>query len=90
MTEAPSHGWPGFFDRHSRMVVLGIAVALQALLLATVEIGLGIFAPSAVPTIGRYDVENGRLYGWGFAPGELLWIVDPDTGEIHPSRRINV
>ena len=78
--------WSGFLNRHSRLVVLCVAVASQALLLATVEIGLSLFAPAAVPTIGRYDVDNGRFYGWGFAPDELLWIVDPDSGEIYPSR----
>jgi hypothetical protein len=86
MTAPSPHGWSAILKRHPRRVVLGVAVALQVLLVAAVEIGLSLFAPTAIPTIGRYDTDNGRLYGWGFAPDELLWIVDPDTSEIYPSR----
>jgi len=46
------------------------------------EIGLRIFLPAQVVTIGRAMSENGLRYGWGFDSNESIIVSDPDTGEL--------
>lgn len=50
------------------------------------EILLRIFWPSQISTIGHTASQNAKRYGWGFNPGELVRICDPDTGEIYSDR----
>lgn len=53
--------------------------------LLVTELFLQRFLPFSVATIGHLDSENAALYGWGFHPGEVVRIGDPDTGRVYKS-----
>ena len=50
------------------------------------EIGLRLVAPTALVGVGWSSSAQGRLYGWGFDPGEMMAVRDPDSGELYLNR----
>jgi lysophospholipase L1-like esterase len=70
--------------KYPRITSVLFGVALSIVLLGIIELILKLFFPFTIATFGhghRYS-KNGIQYGWGFSPGELQWLLDPDTGEI--------
>jgi hypothetical protein len=69
---------------HFTKVILVNLLILGALLTLT-EIALRTFRPNFLATLGHIESPNGQLYGWGYYPGEIIAIRDPDTGEVYRS-----
>ncbi|MBI5163750.1 MAG: SGNH/GDSL hydrolase family protein [Magnetospirillum sp.] len=72
--------------RHPRLVAAAVLLAVTLLLLGVVEAGLRLLAPTAVVSIGWGDSVNGRRYGWGFDPHEMIMVRDPDSGRFSLER----
>jgi lysophospholipase L1-like esterase len=62
-----------------------INLLILAVLLTLTEIGLRTFRPTSLGTWGHTTSPNGQMYGWGYYPGEIIFIRDPDTGEVYGS-----
>lgn len=54
--------------------------------LSIVELVLHKFFPVELGVIGHATAPNASLYGWGFAPGQTITVLDPDNGKIYESR----
>ena len=68
----------------ARSILVKTAAVLLVVVATTgvVELGLRLFMPFNGLVIGRVTTERAGWYGWAFAPGDALDVVDPDTGEI--------
>jgi lysophospholipase L1-like esterase len=64
----------------------GLVVGSCVSVLVLGEVILRLFLPIRPPaTIGYPVAPSAALYGWGFNPGQLIVVSDPDTGQIYKS-----
>lgn len=68
------------------LLVISINCLVLVLGLSIAEVVLHTFFPVELGTIGHATAPNASRYGWGFAPGELITILDPDNGNVYASR----
>jgi lysophospholipase L1-like esterase len=65
--------------------IVFINLFVLVVLLSMTEIVLRTFFPVHLSAIGNPEARNSQLYGWGFDPGEIISVLDPDTGQIYRS-----
>lgn len=70
------------FERHAAAIVFGVVVIVAVLLLGGAEVLLSALAPTAIRVSGFLGADKARAYGWAYDPGELIRIVDPDSGAV--------
>lgn len=69
-----------------RIIVPFLSIVICIILF---EIILSYYFPYNIATIGHLKSENSEKYGWGFNPGEIINILDPDTGDTYSARANN-
>jgi GDSL-like Lipase/Acylhydrolase family len=67
----------------SKLALINLLVFV--ILLSLTEIVLRRFFPARLGIIGHTQSPNSDLYGWGYLPGELISVLDPDTGHVYRS-----
>jgi len=75
--------------RHRWVYILTALLITAVTGIGAMEIGLRLIAPTAAVSIGWSGSDNGRRYGWGFDPGEMMAVRDPDTGVLYTNRANN-
>jgi hypothetical protein len=76
------------FQRHPKKTLMLAALAVFVVALALTEAAFSLFFPTAISANGFVHTRGGRLYGWGFDPGQLIRREDPDTGAALARRRL--
>jgi lysophospholipase L1-like esterase len=71
-----------FFEKNSKYILFAINILGIILFIFFTEIILRVFLPSQTATIGTKYSQNSSLYGWGYEPGAVTKISDPDTCEV--------
>ena len=79
-------GRQSVFQRHPGKTLALAALAALAVTLVLAEAALSLFFPTAISANGFVHTPGGRLYGWGFDPGQIIRRQDPDTGEAYFDR----
>jgi lysophospholipase L1-like esterase len=65
--------------------IVFINLLILAVLLTLTEIALRTFRPTSLGLWGHTTSPNGQMYGWGYYPEEIIFIPDPDSGEVYGS-----
>jgi len=74
------------YDKYFNFIkVILVNLLILAVLLTLTEIALRMIRPTSLGTMGHSASPNGQLYGWGYYSGEIIYILDPDTGEVFSS-----
>ena len=75
-----------YFSKYQKKIS-ALLIALSILsTIGLCEVLLVIFSPVAMVTSGYKLTENGRKYGWGFDPYQLVRVVNPDSGVSYQDR----
>ncbi len=69
--------------------IVTVNFILLIFLLICLEAVLRLFFPFHLATIGHLYAPYAELYGWGYAPGEIIHLRDPDTGSAINTRANN-
>jgi len=77
---------PPAFGRVNGLLLVGVSTVASILVL---ELLLRMFLPFNIASIGHRHSPNAERYGWGFAPGEMIRLRDPDTDAIYIDRANN-
>jgi len=73
---------PQLTKRRKAVVATILSVGATFFFLLCAEAFLKLFFPVPRPsTIGHVSAPNAILYGWGYHPGEVVWLYDPDSGD---------
>jgi lysophospholipase L1-like esterase len=79
--------------QHSKNPFYKVTIANVFCTIAIIVSSIGLFEitaslmfPFPMAVSGFVHTPNGRLYGWGFAPGQLVRTIDPDTGTNYVDR----
>jgi hypothetical protein len=72
-----------FMRRFPKTTLVTINVCILMVVIGLTEITLRVFFPMTVNVAGFVRTENGKKYGWGFNPNQLIRIDDPDTGDVY-------
>ena len=75
-----------FFKQYPKASLFLLVSTSLCLSIIFTEIILSKFFPTSISVAGFVKTKNGRIYGWGFNPYQLVKTVNPDTGQIFLDR----